>query len=269
MNFCYAIQCTFSEGQKQGFGDCAPMPKKHCQPLNGYGNFKRAQYAEIFRAPDAISILTGVIHLMIFNKKGEIDFLNLLIKSAENTLKAAQQFREAMTGDKPLSQYFEVLKQLENQGDAYTHEIFKGLNKVFITPLDREDIMELAVRLDDVLDGIEASIARFDYLNITRTNQYMKDFSEVLVQSCDHLVSSFKLLSKKKYMDILEHTVKINILENEGDRLMREGIREIFTRPTEPYHDFKLKELYERLEETTDSCEDVADILESVVLRYA
>ena len=231
--------------------------------LNGHN-----MQAEIIRAPDAISILTGVIDLMIFNKKGEIDFLNLLIKSAENTLKAAQQFREAMMGDKP-SEYFEVLKQLENQGDAYTHEIFKGLNKVFITPLDREDIMELAVRLDDVLDGIEASIARFDYLNITKTNQYMRDFSEVLVLSCEHLVSSFKLLSKKKYMQILEHTVKINSLENEGDRLMREGIREIFTRPTEPYHDFKLKELYERLEETTDSCEDVADILESVVLRYA
>lgn len=207
--------------------------------------------------------------MMIFNKKGEIDFLNLLIQGAENTLKGAHMFREAMMGDKPPATYFEALKDIENKGDSFTHEIFKGLNKVFITPLDREDIMELAVRLDDVLDGIEASIARFDYLNITFTNQYMKDFSEVLVSSCEHLLSAFKLLSKKKYMQIQEHTVQINSLENEGDRLMREGIREIFTHPTDPYHDFKLKELYERLEQTTDCCEDVADILESVVLRYA
>lgn len=211
----------------------------------------------------------GVIRLMIFNKKGDIDFLQLLIQSAENTLKGAHLFREAMMGDKPPATYFDALKEMENIGDSFTHEIFKGLNKVFITPLDREDIMELAVRLDDVLDGIEASIARFDYLNITFTNQYMKDFSAVLVSSCEHLVAAFKLLAKKKYMQIQEHTMQINSLENEGDRLMREGIREIFMEPKDPYHDFKLKELYERLEQTTDSCEDVADILESVVLRYA
>lgn len=70
-------------------------------------------------------------------------------------------------------------------------------------------------------------------------------------------------------MQITEHTVKINSLENEGDRLMREGIRDIFKNPTDPYHDFKLKELYERLEQTTDACEDVANILDSVVLRYS
>ena len=207
--------------------------------------------------------------MMIFNKKGEIDFLHLLVQSAENTLKGAQMFRSAMMGDQPPATFFDALKEIENVGDSYTHEIFKGLNKVFITPLDREDIMELAVRLDDVLDGIEASIARFDYLNITFTNQYMKDFSEVIVSSCEHLLDAFKLLAKKKYMQIQEHTVHINSLENEGDRLMREGIREIFTHPTDPYHDFKLKELYERLEQTTDCCEDVADILGSVVLRYA
>ncbi|MDF2724333.1 MAG: putative phosphate transport regulator [Paenibacillus sp.] len=211
----------------------------------------------------------GVFGLMIFNKKGDIDFLQLLIQGADNTLKAAYLFREAMNGDKEPATYYGALKDLENKGDSYTHEIFKGLNKVFITPLDREDIMELAVRLDDVLDGIEASIARFDYLNITFTNQYMREFADVLVSSCDHLLSAFKLLAKKKYMQIQEHTVQINSLENEGDRLMREGIREIFTNPTDPYHDFKLKELYERLEQTTDSCEDVADILGSVVLRYA
>ena len=97
----------------------------------------------------------------------------------------------------------------------------------------------------------------------------MKQFADVLVASCEHMLEAFKLLSKKKYSQIQQHTFEINSLENEGDRLMREGIREIFTNPTDPYTDFKLKELYERLEETTDACEDVADILESVVLRYA
>lgn len=206
---------------------------------------------------------------MLFTKKNDTDFLLLLIKASENTLQAAQMFRNAVMGDEPPATYYPQLKELENQGDEITHQIFKGLNKVFITPLDREDILELASKVDDVMDGIEATIARFDYMKITTSDKYMKDFSAVLVSSCQHILDAFKLLSKKKYMQITEHTVQINSLENEGDRLMREGIREIFHNPTDPYHDFKLKEMYERLEQTTDACEDVANILESVVLRYS
>src|SRR5690606_18552778 len=111
--------------------------------------------------------------------------------------------------------------------------------------------------------------SRFDYLDIPYTDQTMKQFAEVLVSSCEHILSAMKLLSQKKYLQIREHTIEINHLENEGNRLMREGIRTIFTNPRDPYHDFKLKEVYERLERVTDCCEDVADILDSVLLRYA
>ncbi|MDB5055878.1 MAG: putative phosphate transport regulator [Bacilli bacterium] len=202
-------------------------------------------------------------------KKGKNDFFVLLIEAAENTLHAAHVFREAMLGDKPPATYFPTLKALEDKGDSITHSIYKGLNQVFITPIDREDILDLAMKLDDVIDGIEATIARFDYLYILQADQYMKDFSAVIVSSCQHILDAFKLLGKKKYLQISEHTVLINSLENEGDKLMREGIREIFIKQTDPYHDFKLKEMYERLEQTTDACEDVANILESIVMRYA
>ncbi|PZE21909.1 DUF47 domain-containing protein [Paenibacillus xerothermodurans] len=206
---------------------------------------------------------------MLFAKKNDTDFLLLLIKASENTLNAAQMFRNAMMSDQPPASFSPQLKDIEHKGDQITHQIFKGLNKVFITPIDREDILELASKVDDVLDGIEATIARFDYLNITFSDNYMKEFSGVLVASCQHMLDAFKLLAKKKYMQMTEHTVQINSLENEADRLMREGIREIFLNPKDPYHDFKIKELYERLEQTTDACEDVANILESVVLRYS
>ncbi|WP_274361743.1 DUF47 domain-containing protein [Paenibacillus thermotolerans] len=207
--------------------------------------------------------------MTIFKKKSDTDFFKLLIEGAENTLRGAEVFRDAMNGDKPPASYVPSLRELENKGDSITHLIYKGLNQVFVTPLDREDIITLASKVDDVMDGIEATIARFDYLNVTFTDQIMKDFAEVLVSSCEHMLSAFKLLAQKKYKQIREHTVQINSLENEGDRLMREGIREIFTHPKDPYHDFKLKEIYERLETTTDSCEDVADILDSVLLRYS
>ncbi|HEX7057063.1 MAG TPA: DUF47 family protein [Bacilli bacterium] len=206
---------------------------------------------------------------MVFRRKGDTDFLKLLIHSAENALKAAHLFQEAMSGSEPPAKHFPKIKQLETAGDEITHNIFRGLNKTFVTPLDREDIMELAIKMDDVTDGIEASIARFDYLNVIRSDDCMRHFAQVIVDSCNHLVQAFELLAKKKYMQILAHTVQINSLEDEGDRLMREGIRQIFTHPADPYQDFKLKELYERLEETTDACEDAANILESVVLRYA
>ena len=206
---------------------------------------------------------------MLFQKKSNVNFFQELIHASENTLKASIAFRDAMKGDQPPASYVVKLKEMESKGDEITHDIFRGLHKVFITPIDREDIMELSVKLDDVIDGIEATIARFDYMQIEKANIYMQQFADVLVESCEHILSAFSLLAQKKYMQILEHTMHINRLENEGDKLMREGIRDIFTNPTEPYNDFKLKEVYERLEETTDACEDVADILESVVLRYS
>lgn len=206
---------------------------------------------------------------MIFRKKGEINFLGMLIQAAENTLYAAQMFRNAMTGDQPPATYYTTLKDLEHKGDQITHDIIKGLNQVFMTPLDREDIMKLALQLDDVIDGIEACIARFDYLNISYTDEYMKNFSAIVVSSCNHILAALKLLADKKFLPIREHTIAINKLENEADALMRESIRNIFINKKDPYEDFKLKELYERLEETTDRCEDVANILESVLLRYS
>jgi predicted phosphate transport protein (TIGR00153 family) len=205
----------------------------------------------------------------LFSRKGEPNFLQLLIQSAENALHGAQLFRQAMMGTKPPIEYVQIIKDIEHKGDHITHEIFRGMSTVFITPLDREDIMELASKLDDVIDGIEATIARFDYLNVHFVDSYMKEFSLVIVSSCEHILEAFKLLSKKKYIQIMEHTVAINSLENEGDRLMRESIREIFTKKRDVYQDFQLKEIYERLEQTTDACEDVANILESVTLRYS
>lgn len=206
---------------------------------------------------------------MLFSRKNDVDFLSLLVKAAENTLHAAQVFRNSMNDTKPPVETFQEVKDLESLGDDITREIAQGLHKVFITPIDREDIMELAHKLDDVLDGIEASMARFDYLSVSTTDQYMRSFADVLVDSCQLILQAFEQLSKKKYAKITEFAEQINELENEGDRLMREGIREIFLKKKDPYEDFKLKEIYERLEQTTDVCKDVASILHSVVLRYS
>ncbi|OGX68128.1 MAG: hypothetical protein A2189_07490 [Paenibacillus sp. RIFOXYA1_FULL_44_5] len=201
----------------------------------------------------------------MFTRSGETELLQLLIQAAENTLKAAHLFRQAVTGTKKPASYVVEMKALEDKGDDITHHIYTNLNQVQIER--RVELMGLAGKLDDVLDGFEATIARFDYLNVDFITPYMNEFSAVLVQSCEHILRSFELYARKNYLHIREHTVQINSLENEGDRLMREGIREIFRNPKDPYYDFKLKEIYERLEQTTDACEDVADILDNVILK--
>ncbi|MFC0214814.1 DUF47 domain-containing protein [Paenibacillus chartarius] len=202
-------------------------------------------------------------------QRQETDFMSLLIMAAENCLHAAHLFREAMMGEAGPVHHLDAMMQLEHKGDEITHEILKGLSLKMPAPLERSDIMELASRLDSVIDGIEATLARFDYLNIQMKNPYMQQYSIIIVNACQHILDSFKLLSNKKWLQISEHSVQLHVLEHEGDKLMREGIREIFTNPTDPYNDFKLKELYERMEQTTDACEDVADVLNSVVLRYS
>jgi uncharacterized protein Yka (UPF0111/DUF47 family) len=209
----------------------------------------------------------GSSPLLHLKKKGT-ELLDLLIQSAENTYQASLIFQKAMHEDQPTA-YIQELDDLEKKGDQITRQIYRDLDQIFVTPLDREDIITLASKIDDVIDGIEATISRFDYLDIPYTDQTMRQFAEVLVSSCEHILYAMKLLSQKKYLKIREHTIQINHLENEGNRLMREGIRAIFTNPRDPYHDFKLKEIYERLERATDCCEDVADILDSVLLRYS
>ncbi|MFD2672938.1 DUF47 domain-containing protein [Marinicrinis sediminis] len=206
---------------------------------------------------------------MITFRKNDDRYLLVLLDAAENTLKGAQLFRTAMMGEKEPQTYNDAIKELENTGDTLTHDIFRQLNSIHIAPLSREDILELAVLIDDIMDGIEATIARFDYLGIHYTNEVMRQFSEILVASCEHVYEAIKLLTNKKFLQIRQHTVQVNALENDGDRLMREGIADIFKNRKDPYHDFALKEIYERLEQTTDACEDVADVLESIVLRYA
>lgn len=213
--------------------------------------------------------MRGGVRLFNFMKKANVDYLNHLIQNAENAYKCAQLFRNAMMSDRPPAEHLLAIEELEKKGDHITHEIYKGLNHARHTYLRREDILELASRLDNVLDGIEASIARFDYLDIQFTDKHMIEFSEVLVSSCEHILSAMKLLSRKRFVQMRQHIVMINSLENDADRIMRESIREIFCNPKDPYRDFKLKEVYERLEQTTDDCENVADILESIVLRYA
>ncbi|GIO16106.1 hypothetical protein J19TS2_56610 [Cohnella xylanilytica] len=196
-------------------------------------------------------------------------FFKTLEEMADLIQEAVDRFSSAMSsGDIPdVPAFAKEMKEFEHRGDQFAHLILTELNKTFITPIEREDIMDLTKLLDDVLDGIEACASRFDMYHISKPDAYIRKFGDCLRRSALEIKAAIYLLTQKKLLAIQTHCVKLNELENEGDDLMRQGIKHLFQNVKDPIELIKLKDLYERLEETTDSCEDVANILQSIIMR--
>lgn len=195
-------------------------------------------------------------------------FFNSLEQMAELVETTVNRFADSVQQDLTDVQAFtKEMKQFERSGDEYTHAVIMELNKTFITPIEREDIMELIKRLDDVMDGVEACASRFDMYGIVKTDEYIRQFGDVLRRSVIEIKSAIHLLTQKKLLAMQPHCVNLHELENEGDALMREGIKHLFQHVKDPIELIKYKEMYERLEETTDSCEDVANTLQSIMMR--
>ncbi|KIL37387.1 hypothetical protein SD71_01590 [Cohnella kolymensis] len=195
-------------------------------------------------------------------------FFKTLEQMADVITEAVDRFATAVNADLPdVAAFTKEMKEFEHQGDRFTHVILTELNKTFITPIEREDIMDLIKKLDDVLDGIEACASRFDMYQLTKTDPIIRKFGDVLRRSAIEIKSAVYLLTQKKLLAIQPHCVKLNELENEGDDLLRQGIKSLFQNVKDPIELIKYKEVYERLEETTDSCEDVANTLQSIIMR--
>jgi len=202
----------------------------------------------------------------VFRKKDI--FFKTLEEMADIIVDTVDHFAGAVNGDLPdVAAFAREMKEFEHQGDKCTHIILTELNKTFITPIEREDIMELIKKLDDVLDGIEACASRFEMYHIVKADPFIRNFGDCLRRSAQEIKSAIYLLSQKKLLAMQPHCVKLNELENEGDDLMRQGIKHLFQNVTDPIELIKHKEIYERLEETTDSCEDVANTLQSIIMR--
>lgn len=165
---------------------------------------------------------------------------------------------------------YHQIKDLEHIGDNQTHEIITMLNKSFITPFDREDIYSLTSALDDVLDLIDASAQHLVNYHINEVTPEAKELTFIILKSCQSLEKAVNHLGNKKNYDaIKECCVEINSLENEADKVKHGVISKLFGQEKDPIFIMKWKEIYEILELTTDKCEDVANILESLVLKDA
>jgi predicted phosphate transport protein (TIGR00153 family) len=158
--------------------------------------------------------------------------------------------------------------QIEHECDEITHAVVATLHKTFITPLDRNDIHTLITRMDDVMDLVEAAADRFFLYQITTMPAEAGDMTRCLLLSATHVLAAVSALREMKRPEsILEHCVEINRQENVADKILRTALARLFREEKDPVVVIKWKELFETLESATDRCEDVANIIEGVVLE--
>ena len=157
--------------------------------------------------------------------------------------------------------------EVEHKCDFLTHEIIQRLNRTFVTPLDREDIHTLARRLDDVIDSIDAAAAIIPLYKIEKVRPEARELSRIIVASADQVASAMKSLSRLR--GVVDCAVEINRLENEADRVHQAAVRTLFEEERDTLTIIKWKELLDFLEAATDRCEDVANVLEAVVVKHA
>jgi len=158
------------------------------------------------------------------------------------------------------------IKDAEHACDEITHTVTTKLNKSFITPFDREDIFTLVVALDDVCDYVDAGARAVLMYDIKEISDHAKHLAKVIQSQAMEIHSAVSMLSKPDGLN--QHIVEIHRLENEADDVYFRAIGELFHKTTDPLTVIKWKELYEILENATDRCETVANIIESVILKH-
>jgi hypothetical protein len=196
------------------------------------------------------------------------EFFKLCRDAAGNVQKAALELRAMLADGGDLAGRAQRIKRIEHDGDTITREIIKKLDRTFITPIDREDIHALASAIDDVLDLIEAVADRIVLFKIQKPTPAAQRLAEIIVQCVEEIAKSVAALENHSDEIIDIYCVEIDRLENEADRTNRDAIAELFENEKDPIIVIKWKEIYEFLEDATDCCEDVANILESVVLKH-
>ena len=198
----------------------------------------------------------------------EVKFFDLFDKQAENLLKAAEFYKKLTDEAAFTPENVRAMHELEHYGDELTHNIINTLNETFITPFDREDILALANRLDDIIDGIYLITNRFQLYKITKPTEYSQKLANTIAQSTKAMQKALaSLRSNKNMKETLFQCVEINRLENEGDVLRDEAISWLFENEKAPIMVIKQKELFEEAETVTDFCEYVANLVESILVK--
>jgi uncharacterized protein len=198
----------------------------------------------------------------------EESFFDDFEKHAAKTVEGCRAFLEMAESSADCVAVSPRMKAIESECDNITHGVVARLHKTFITPIDRNDIFRLISKMDDVMDFVEAAAQRLVLYDIHQPTPELAGLARTLLHGAERLLEALKGLRNLKNPDlILEKCVEINRLENEADVQLRAAIAKLFREAKDPIFVIKWKEIYELLETATDRCEDVANIIEGVVLE--
>jgi predicted phosphate transport protein (TIGR00153 family) len=198
------------------------------------------------------------------------DFFSLFERHAALTVEGAKQFVTLVAGGQNVPALAARIKEIEHETDVITHACVERLHTTFITPFDRDDIHRLITRMDDVMDFIESASERMALYELREMTREVQDLAAVLVRATEAVARAVAgLRNVSRAQGMLEHCIEVNRLENEGDEILRNAVAKLFKENADPLLVMKWKEVYEALENATDRCEDVANIIEGVVLEHA
>ncbi len=195
-------------------------------------------------------------------------FYDMFVETVDLACAAAEKLDDLMTNYVNVREKINEIEEIEHQCDQSVHNIMKQLNRSFVTPIDREDINEVATGLDDITDAIEAAAHRFRMYNVEFVTEDAKALSKLIVASTKELRDvMIELKNMKTSKILLKKIYEVNRLENESDDLYRDAVSKLFANGHDALLVMKWKEIYELLENTLDECEDVANIVEGVVMK--
>lgn len=200
----------------------------------------------------------------------DFDFFSLFEKQAGYAVEAASYLKEVVSKEVLDEGHLKKMHEIEHQGDEVAHAIIDQLNKSFITPFEREDIYALTKQLDDVTDMIYTITNRLKVYKITKANKAFVEFASVIVESVSCIETAIKgLRNAKNIKPVAKSCIEINRLENVGDAMRDKAVEELFKKEKDPMMVIKWKDLYQDAETVLDICEDVAHVIESILVKVA
>ena len=200
----------------------------------------------------------------------EKKFFVLFEQSAQNVVKIAQQLKDMVNTWENVKERLGVITKLEHEGDAITHQIVAELHRTFVTPFDREDIVLLAESLDDITDFIHSAADAMLLYKVKRPTDKARELTDILMQTVIEVEKGVsEIHGRIDRNKLLKLCVEINRLENVGDSVYRSALAELFANSADFAYLIKWREIYEDIETAIDRCEDVANTLEGIALKYA
>ncbi len=205
---------------------------------------------------------------MAFKKK-EFNYYDCFDQASDLTIKVAKQLEELMNDYTNVAEKVEAIHATEHQADDIFHQVVENLSRAFITPIDREDILEIAGDIDNIVDYIEDIANMLDMFSILHIPEPAKTLTGLIVKSCSALemaVNEFKNF-KRSGKQLTQLIIQVNQYEEEGDRFYRRTVKELYLTATNPIELMKWKEIYDKMEDTLDMSEEVANLLEAMAIK--